>query len=355
MTKYSTARLLLFASALSFTGLSSRGADTGGNLITNGGFEAGMQFWNGDGNIVQLPNGNRVCEIEASKSRMKDIHQEFHLKQLQQVEVVFRARSIDYKGPGIRISIHLHDSGSVFWIKQLPEDGSWQDFRIKYARTTANVDLRELVIATLLGAGKIQLDDVEVREPSQMADNQPDPPVATSTPEANPAAPLAFVKPPPAPAPFAAVPQPSAPQAVPPGTFSSQEEIIKSTPADILRKLQNDATVDTGANEIDEYFARSVKGQPARLRLNIDNAKTRPSGENKFLLHVLDHRATTWNGARISAWLWVKFPEASMPPDKKLAKGSEVTFSGVISRCEIGKAGGLHLNVDLEQSKLEGH
>ena len=363
MTKYSAARLLIFASAISFADLSGNGADPSGNLITNGGFEAGIQNWKGDGKIVLEHDGNRVCEIEASKARMREIHQEFHMKQLQQVEVVFRARSIDYKGPGIRISVHQPGGGSVFWTRELPEDGSWRDFHIKYTRTTANVDLRDLVIATLIGAGKIQIDDVEVREPSKMADNEPSlPPEPAPTPTPKPAAPLAFVKPPPAPAtpapappaltPPAVIPRPSTPEPVPPGTVGSLEQIINSTPAGILLKLQDAATLDAGATEFNQYFARSVKGQPALLHLTIDKVDERNSSPNKFLIHVMDHRATTWNGNRLTAWMWLTFPEDSTPSGDKIASGSEITVSGVVSRCEAGKAGILHLNLDLVQSKL---
>jgi hypothetical protein len=360
MNKYSAVRWLIFASALSFAGLSSNGADPSGNLITNGAFEAGIQDWKGDGRIVMEHDGNRVCEIEASKARMKEIHQEFHMKQLQQVEVVFRARSIDYKGPGIRISVHQPGSGSVFWTKELPEDGSWRDFHIKYTRTTANVDLRDLVIATLIGVGKIQIDDVEVREPSKMADNEPSlPPEPAPAPTPKPAPPLAFVKPTPAPAPLApappaVIPRPSTstPQPVPPGTVASLVQIINSTPASILLKLQDAATLDAGATEANQYFARNVKGQPAQLHLSIDKVDQRNSSRNKFLIHVTDRLATTWDGNRLAAWMWLTFPEDSTPSEDKIASGSEITVSGVVSRCEVGKTGHLHLNLDLVQSKL---
>jgi len=360
MTKCSAARLLIFASALSLFGLSGRAADTGGNLIQNGGFEAGIQFWNGDGKIVLEHDGNRVCEIDASKTRMKEIHQEFHLKQLQQVEILFRARSIDYQGPGIRAVVHLHGKGSVFWVKELPEDGSWRNFRITYTRTTANVDLRELVIETLLGTGKIQIDDIEVREPSKMADNEPSqPPEPVRTPTPKPAAPLAFVKPlptpaPPAPAPPAAVSRPStpAPEPVPPGTVGSLEQIITSTPADIQLKLQDAATLDEGATEFNQHSAESFKGHPALLHLSIDQVDKPHWTPHRFLIHVTDRRATTWNGNRLGAWMWLTFPEDSTPSEDKLATGSEITVSGVVSRCEVGKAGHLHLNLDLVQSKL---
>jgi len=322
-----------------------------------------MQIWKGDGKIVLLPDGNRVCEIEASKSRMKDLKQEFHLGQLQQVEILFRARSIDYTGPGIRISIHQHGGGSLIWNRDLPQDGSWREFRVVYTRTTAANDLRELNIATLLGNGQIQIDDVEVREPSKVVQNEPPepvpPPSATPVPTPKPLPPIAFVKPPAPLVPAAPLPptnQPPSPS-VPPGTFASLEQIINSAPAAALLKVQNEATLDEGVAEIDQYLGRSVKGRPARLHVNIDQTRPDISTESRFLVHVSDHPATNWNGVSLTAWLWVKFPEGVKPAADKLTSGSEPTVSGVITRCQIGKAahlqvGHLHLDVDLGESKI---
>src|SRR5687767_14763258 len=62
---------LLAATALWILSAAIR-AEEAGNLIMNGGFEAGIQFWKGDGKVVRLPEGNRVGEIEAARNRMKD-------------------------------------------------------------------------------------------------------------------------------------------------------------------------------------------------------------------------------------------------------------------------------------------
>ncbi|MDR3404198.1 MAG: carbohydrate-binding protein CenC [Chthoniobacter sp.] len=363
MAPHSILRWLVAAVALAAMGLSAFGADASGNLITNGGFEAGMQIWKGDGKIVLLPDGNRVCEIEASKSRMKDLKQEFHLKQLQQVEVVFRARSINYTGPGLRISIHQPGSGSMIYNKQLPEDGSWAHLRILYTRAAANVDTRELNIATLLGTGQVQIDDVEVREPSKVVENQPPEPVvpatpapaATPAPPAKPFPPIAVVKPPAppvAPAPSTPAPQPS--PSVPAGTFGSLEQILNSAPPEILQKIQNEATAAKGKAELDKYFSANIKGKPARLQVHIDQNRLELREKQRFLVHVTDHPATAWNGRKLDAWMWIKFSEESVPADEKIGVGTEPTLSGLIVRCQVAKGGQFHLDVDLGQTKLEG-
>ena len=161
MARNSAFRWLVTCALLIFPALPMIAADAASNLITNGSFEAGMQIWKGDGKIVLLPEGNRVCEIEASKSRLKEIKQEFRMKQLQQVEVLFRARSLKYSAPELRISIHQPTGGSIIYNRPLPADGSWKDFRLVYTRAGAGSDLRELIIATMVGTGQVQVDDVE--------------------------------------------------------------------------------------------------------------------------------------------------------------------------------------------------
>ena len=322
------------------------------NLITNGGFEAGMQIWKGDGKIILLPDGNRVCEVEASRSRMKDIKQQFHMRQLQRVEIVFRARSVNYEGLGIRISVKSFGSGGVFWDKELPKDGSWRDYRATYTRTTGNTELRELFIATQLGSGKVQFDNVEVREPSKTG--QDDSPATPLPPSATPA------PPPPVP-PVATTRQPALPPkpmprpAVPAGTFGSLQQIMDSAPADAVQKLRDDATRDEAADQLDAYFAANVKGKPAQFRVTIDETRPDLAKPTEYLVHITDLPPTPlWNGTNLAAWLWVKFSEADPSAPAKLASRSTPTISGVITRCLVGRGGRFHLNVDLSQSKVEG-
>jgi hypothetical protein len=358
MAKNSAARWLLPCALLTFTSLCVLGADVPGNLLTNGGFEAGMQIWKGDGKIVLLPEGNRVCAIEASKSRMKEIKQEFHLKQLQQVEVVFRARSMKYTGPGLRISIHQVGGGSMIWNKQLAEDGSWREYRILYTRASANGDARELNIATLLGTGIVQIDDVEAREPSKVAENQPPepaPPAATPTPTSKPLPPVAIVKPPAPPIPSVQskpVPPPAQPN-VPPGTFGSLEEIMKAIPGDMIRKLQTAETTDASIAEINDFLKQNVKNKPAQLRIHIAAGETPPNGANKYRIRAIDQPAMTWNGGGANGHVWVYFPESNVPPESKVALGTDIIVSGLLGRCDITNKGRIQLNVDLEKSKLE--
>ena len=187
--KLSPLSALTAALILPFLGAHASAADD--NLIMNGGFEAGNQYWKGDGKVERLPDGSRVCEIEAARNRRKDITQEFRMKDSTQVEIVFRARSLNYSGPNLRISIHQIGSGSTFWERPLPEDGSWKNFRVVYTRPNKE-ERRELIIATQLGTGQVQIDDVEVRAPgTAVADTAPDEP----TPPSRPSTPTPLVPP----------------------------------------------------------------------------------------------------------------------------------------------------------------
>jgi hypothetical protein len=143
------------------------------------------------------------------------------------------------------------------------------------------------------------------------------------------------------------------PPNLPPGTFGSLEQIIQSAPADALQKVQNDATKDDGVKELNEYFASKVKGQPAQFHVLIDMTRPKESKPKEFLFHVADQPATMWNDIPLTAWVWARFTsEAEAQPDK-LGVGSEPTLSGVITRCQVGKGGRLHLDVDIGKTKVE--
>lgn len=362
MARISTLRWLLPCALFVLPALPVSAVDVASNLITNGSFEAGMQIWKGDGKIVLLPDGNRVCEIEASKSRLKEIKQEFRMKQLQQVEVLFRARSLKYSAPELRISIHQPTGGSIIYNRPLPPDGSWKDFRLVYTRAGAGSDLRELIIATMVGTGQVQIDNVEVREPSQVAGNQPtDPP---SAPPATPAPatppPMAMLKPPATPLAKPASTPVSTPSAklppaptVPAGTFASLEQIVNSAPVEILKKLQDETTYAEGVTELNAYLVSNVKGKPARFSVTIDETRPAESKPNRFLIHVADRPTTSWNGIPLTSWMWIKFTEEAPVIEDKLNKGSTPVISGTITRCLVGKGGRFHLDVDFGQSKIE--
>lgn len=333
-------------------GLTAQAQD-GGNLIMNGGFEAGIQFWKGDGKVERLPDGGRVCEIEAARNRLKDITQEFRMKGVTQVEIVFRARAMKYTGAALRISVHQPGGGSIIYNRDLPPDGSWKDFRLNYLRPNVE-ERRELIIATMVGTGAVQIDDVEVRPPSQTiaATAEPAPPLppskpAPATPVPAPPAPLAMNRP--------ATPVPAPPSAkaalvAPAGGFASFEQIIQTVSADVRQKLGDPATAATALEETNAILAQNAKGKPAVFRTRIELLRPNPGGGNKVRFKSPDDPMTT---APMKQRLWAHFREE--PDPAILAVGAEVVVSGVMSRCDVTKEqDGLRLNVDLQRCQIVG-
>jgi len=349
-------RHLLFFALL---GLTAHAQD-GGNLIMNGGFEAGIQFWKGDGKIERLPDGGRVCEIEAARNRLKDITQEFRMKGVTQVEIVFRARSLKYTGTALRISVHQPGGGSIIYNRDLPSDGSWKDFRLNYLRPNAE-ERRELIIATMVGTGTVQIDDVEVRPPSQTiaaaapAPTAPPSKPAPATPVPAPPAPLATNRPAtPAPLrPTTPIPAPPAAQpalVAPAGGFASFEQIIQTVSADVRQKLGDPATAAAALEETNAILAQNAKGKPAVFRTRIELLRPNPGGGNKVRFKSPDAPMTS---APMKQRLWAHFREE--PDPTILAVGAEVAVAGVMSRCDVTKEqDGLRLNVDLQRCQILG-
>jgi hypothetical protein len=337
-------------------------AQNGGNLIMNGGFEAGIQFWKGDGKVERLPDGGRVCEIEAARNRLKDITQEFRMKGMTQVEIVFRARAIKYTGAALRISVHQPGGGSIIYNRDLPPDGSWKDFRLNYLRPNAE-ERRELIIATMVGTGSVQIDDVEVRPPTQLAqaaDTPPEPPrpmpatpVPTTPTPATPS-PLAMNRPAPlAPAVvMIPAPPPRPAHSVPAGTFGSIEQMLQTIPPALFKKLEGGSTDDAALAEINTYLATTVKGHPGTLRARVERNEPTP-GVGKRVRYKAPDTEISLGGVTLKHRVWIYYPEMNMPELSQIAPGAEPLSSGTIGRCELtNKEGGLRLNVDLQQSRF---
>jgi hypothetical protein len=312
----------------------------------NGGFETGIQFWRGDGKIVTLQDGNKVCQVEASKQRVRMVSQEFQMPQ-RQVEILFRARSINYKGPGLRISMHVQGGGSLLWDRPFAEDGEWKDYKLSYTRDGAN-ERRQLVIGAHTGSGLIQIDNVEVREPTTVVtENIPAKPLPS--PVRPPSA-----GPPPAPAaPLQITPQPAAG-----APFTSLGQVVDSAPQPLLRKLKESPTNPETVAALNEYFTKNVLGRHASIKGSVKATQEIIGQSNKFRVNYLE-RCVGPNAADIQrCWFWAYFDQDAPTTYLSLHEGSEVTVSGNIDHCEAKIPPGgdfVRLNVNLTNSKIEPH
>lgn len=281
------------------------------------------------------------------------------MKGVTQVEIVFRARSLKYTGAALRISVHQPGGGSIIYNRDLAPDGSWKDFRVNYLRPNAE-ERRELIIATMVGTGTVQIDDVEVRPPSQtIAASEPvpapPPKLAPATPVPAPPAPLALNRPAtPAPLrPATPVPTPPSPKpalVAPAGGFASFEQIIQLVSADVRQKLGDPATAAAALEETNAILTQNAKGKLAVFRTRIELLRPNQGGENKVRLKSPDDPMAS---APMKQRLWAGFLEHQDP--NVLAVGAEVVVSGVMSRCDVTKEqDGLRLNVDLARCQIVG-
>ena len=101
-----------------------------------------------------------MAQIDANQIRIRGITQDYQMGALVKAEIVLRARSVGYQGPGLRITVHAPGGKSVHWTKELPADGSWTDVKVDYIRT-GNHNRWEFTLAAHMGTGSIQIDNVE--------------------------------------------------------------------------------------------------------------------------------------------------------------------------------------------------
>lgn len=127
--------------------------------VRNGDFSNGKQFWRGDGKIVTDAGDNKVLELKAGSRESQAITQRVEIN-VPRVEVTLRARGLDYKGEGLRLSFRRRSGGATFNTKPVT-NGSWSDLKWTFIRSTPEEDYT-LVITPLMGSGSVQIDDVKV-------------------------------------------------------------------------------------------------------------------------------------------------------------------------------------------------
>ena len=149
-------KILLTTSAVLLTALAAA-ADP---EIRNGDFEKGKQFWRGDGKVVVLPEGGKALELKADDRYNDQITQDFDFGKAQAIEITMRLRGLQYKGEGLRVSVHQHGAGSLVFTGRVVSDG-WSDAKWTYRRNTT-AEKFQLVLSPLPGSGAIQVDNIKV-------------------------------------------------------------------------------------------------------------------------------------------------------------------------------------------------
>jgi len=328
------------------------GAEPLGNLVMNGAFEAGNQYWRGDGKVVTLPDGNKVYQMEAAANKAHKMSQEFRLHGLKEIQITFRARGLKYKGAGLRIGVHRPGGGSIFYDREIPEGDGWTSYQVKYTQEKAE-DQRTLNITVHEGGGIVQIDNIEVREPGQVVvQNDPPKPPMPAKPAAAPApAPAA----PPVPAPVVVSNSPVAAKPLPAGAIGSLDQVLDSVPASIVLKFRDPATQEEAVAEMNDYFAKEVKGKKALMKLTVEKAADFDGNGKKYYRLKIPDNAVGPNQPGIKLlWFFVYIPKENMlDPSATVPPGSQVTVSGDLTRCDLKNVGGWRLNANLSSARIE--
>ncbi len=129
------------------------------SLIPNGNFEAGKQYWKGDGKVITLEDGNRAGQIIGDDRTLQHLKIEFEMGDLQVLEIRFRARYVGGGGGQMKLKIESRGRGAILHTRDLPDDGSWRDFKITYNKKPG-VPKFDAVFQALKNKGVLQIDDV---------------------------------------------------------------------------------------------------------------------------------------------------------------------------------------------------
>jgi hypothetical protein len=159
MKIFSLSLTLLFAASITY-------AANDAPEIKNGNFDNGKQFWKGDGKaVIEKEGANKVWELKASERNGDEISQDIDMGKLTKIEITLRAKGVEYKGAGLRISVRKRGGGATFSGREVP-NGEWKDCKMVFNRNSPE-EKYTIVITPLMGKGSIQIDDVKVSAGSE--------------------------------------------------------------------------------------------------------------------------------------------------------------------------------------------
>jgi hypothetical protein len=136
-----------------------------GNMNTAGG-------WKGDGKMVKddpakgeeakiadKDLANRYLLLSAKKSGPVAFRQEIDTKGLISVNLKFRYRTKDYKGPGLELRGMRPDGSSTYTNRELKADGEWHNMSWNFTQVAGGKKI-EFSIILIQGEGEVAFDDV---------------------------------------------------------------------------------------------------------------------------------------------------------------------------------------------------
>ncbi|MGL4401842.1 MAG: hypothetical protein ACRCXD_18425 [Luteolibacter sp.] len=132
-----------------------------GNMNTAGG-------WKGDGKMVKdepakgevaKEVANRFLVLSAKKNGPVSFRQEVDTKDLITVNLKFRYKTKDYKGPGLEIRGTRMDGGSTYTNRVLKADGEWHQMSWNFTQVAGSKKV-DFSVILIQGEGDVAFDDV---------------------------------------------------------------------------------------------------------------------------------------------------------------------------------------------------
>jgi hypothetical protein len=145
--------------------LSAENLFSNGNMNTAGG-------WKGDGKMVKDEPAkgeaavqdakdleNRYLLLSAKKNGPVSFRQEVDTKGLVSVNLKFRYKTKDYKGPGLELRGKRMDGGSTFTNRELKADGEWHEMSWTFTQVAGSRKI-DFSVILIQGEGEVAFDDV---------------------------------------------------------------------------------------------------------------------------------------------------------------------------------------------------
>lgn len=137
------------------------------NLIKNGDFEHGSDWWKGDANIVfeTQDKTNRICKINVSPDKKYKFYQHISTSKMDRLKIRFRVKkSSDYKGNGYWIECNTDKGGSGYG-QYPPRNNKWNVVEVRMGDVVEGAYHVDITIAVKKAeSGSLSFDDIEVFE-----------------------------------------------------------------------------------------------------------------------------------------------------------------------------------------------
>ncbi|HPA20430.1 MAG TPA: hypothetical protein PLU30_21950 [Verrucomicrobiae bacterium] len=125
----------------------------------NGDFEKGLRYWEGQGKVTKLEDGNSVCALRLEKERDVEIRCPVSVEGAEEVEIRFRVRAMPgYEGAGLRTATRT-GHGATFRDHKLVADGGWKEMKCGWSRKGRIQPSICFAFVLYPGKGEVQFDD----------------------------------------------------------------------------------------------------------------------------------------------------------------------------------------------------